>query len=193
MEHFPSTTLRENFTQYSAQRWSQNCPPFGFWIMSWRYQLNGTSSRLNNCISSFIRTIFGGDGLTVLRPKNSNQSQTIPEPLVEARGYETSKISIVNCCRILNLWTPKVDSKSYDSNFAKSKLWDRRHPALRLQGRWNRWIDMSDASALGHDPNGHSVEHPRNLVSLFLCVFFIQRWKIVVEDYASLASLSQVA
>lgn len=62
----------------------------------------------HNCISSFIRIIFGSDGLIVLRPKNSNQSRTIPKPLLEARGYERSKCSTFNCCSILNLWTPKA-------------------------------------------------------------------------------------
>lgn len=89
-----------------AQRWSQNFPPFGFYVLAiltkWNFKYF-----FHNCISSFMRTIFGSDGLTVLRPKNSNQSQTIPEPLVEARGYERSKISTFNCCSILN----KVYSK----------------------------------------------------------------------------------
>ena len=86
-----------------------------------------------------------------------------------------SSIAAVCCSYELQKSTPEAMIPTLQM---KSKLWGRRHPALRLQSRWNRW-NRSTCPMPPYDMSVVTLWSIREILCWCFCMFFfIQRWKI---------------
>ena len=158
MEHFPSTTLRENFYPILSIKVISKLSSFR--ILNHVLAIPTMELQVflfHNCISSFIRIIFGSHGLIVLRPKNSKSITNHSKAPSWSQGLweiEMFNLQLLQYSEFMN-------SKSYESNF--KGLWKNCefHEFHGLSSSFADWPDVcSWASAKG--ASGHKrILQPR--------------------------------